>query len=291
MSLLEETLTSLQIRDGIVLNYVRSGTGQALIFIHGAMGDWRAWAPQWDAFSKHFDCISYSRRYSHPNPNPMNSRQHNALVEAWDLEDLMDALAIDKAILVGSSYGGFTALAMALRAPERVQAVVSVEAPMMRYAEKTEKGAAIAQAFMQASALPAREAFERGDDETGVTILTGGIVGKSPEDIPSHVLERRMLNANAARSLALSDDEFPLLREADLAALPMPVLLMSGAETAPVHSAIFDAVCATMPLAQVRIVEGSGHSVSQQKPETFNAEVLAFLENIQSGREGLSQAG
>ena len=291
MDLLEHTPTPLQISNGIVLNYVRAGAGQTLIFIHGAMGDWRAWAPQWNEFSKHFDCISYSRRYSHPNPNLMNSRQHNALIDAADLEELMNGLGIEKAILVGSSYGGFTALAMALRAPNRVQAIVSVEAPMMRYAEKTEEGAAIANAFLRASALPAREAFERGDDKAGVTILTGGIVGKNPDEIPAQVLERRMLNARAARSLALSDDEFPMLNEADLASLEMPVLLMSGAETAPVHSAIFDAVCAAMPTADVRIVEGSGHSVSQQKPDAFNSEVLAFLDGMRTEGRRSVQTG
>ena len=131
------------------------------------MGDWRAFGPQWQAFTAQFDCISYSRRYSHPNPNPMISRQHNALVDAEDLEGLMDELGIEKAVLVGSSYGGFTALAMAVRAPERVRAVVSVEAPMMRYALQTEGGARIARAFLEASADPAREAFERGTMRLG----------------------------------------------------------------------------------------------------------------------------
>lgn len=263
----------------MVLNYVRAGSGPTLIFIHGAMGDWRSWSPQWDVFTRHFDCISYSRRYSAPNPNPMNSRDHNALVDAEDLDALMDVLAIDKAILVGSSYGGFTALAMAVRAPGRVRAVVSVEAPMMRYAEMSEDGANVVRAFRESTVIPAREAFERGDDAEGVRILTGGIVGRKTNDIPAEILERRMQNARAARSLSLSNDEFPLLDPEALSRLPMPVLLMSGADTAPVHAAIFAAVVKAMPSARVRIVEGSGHSVSQQQPEIFNSEVLHFIED------------
>ncbi len=278
MALLDLPLAPVLLANGIELNHVRAGAGPSLIFIHGAMGDWRACAPQWDAFTARFDCISYSRRYSHPNPNPMDTRAHNALVDAEDLEALMDALGIDEAILVGSSYGGFTALAMALRAPARVRAVVSVEAPMMRYALQSEHGAKIAQAFLEASANPARDAFERGDDAAGVALLTGGIVGQAVEDIPKAIMERRMLNAKAARSLALSDDEFPWLEPSDLAALPMPVMLLSGAKTAPVHDAIFNAVSAAMPQAQALKVEGVGHSVSQQAPETFNQMVLTFLE-------------
>lgn len=279
MSILDLSPTPVTLDSGITLNYIRSGKGVPLIFIHGAMGDWRAWAPQWDAFTAHFDCISYSRRYSFPNPNTMKTRGHNAIVDAKDLQDLMDVLDIQKAILVGSSYGGFTALAMALRAPNRVSALISVEAPMMRYAQMTEDGAEIARRFLEISALPARAAFERGDNAEGIAILTGGIVGRDPKDIPPHILERRMQNMEAARSLALSDDEFPLLDAAELAELPMPVLLMSGADTAPVHAAIFKAVSANMPQAKIRIVVGSEHAVSQQQPEIFNTEVLNFLSN------------
>lgn len=277
MSLIDLTPAPVQLPTGIELNYVRAGSGPNLIFIHGAMGDWRSWAPQWEAFTSKFDCISYSRRYSHPNPNPMNTRSHNALVDAEDLEGLMDALGIAQAVLVGSSYGGFTALAMAVRSPDRVHAIVSVEAPMMRYALTSDEGTKIAEAFLESAARPARAAFERGDDAEGLSILTGGIIGKRPADIPASVLERRMQNVNAARSLSLSDDEFPWLAPEALRALDMPVLLMTGAETAPVHAAIFDAVSQAMPAARVQVVTGSGHSVSQHQPDAFNALVMRFL--------------
>lgn len=88
-----------------------------------------------------------------------------------------------------------------------------------------------------------------------------------------------MLNAKAARSLALSDDEFPWLEPADLEALPMPVMLLSGEQTAPVHDAIFKAVAAVMPQVRAHKIVGAGHSVSQQQPETFNRLVLDFLKS------------
>jgi pimeloyl-ACP methyl ester carboxylesterase len=271
---LEQHVATL--KSGMALTYVREGTGPNLIFIHGAMGDWRAFAPQWAAFADKFDCISYSRRYSFPNPNKMNTRDHNALVDAEDLEGLMDALEIEEAILVGSSYGGYTALATALRMPARVRAVVAVEAPMMRYVLQSDTPE-VAEAFIETTAKPARQAFERGDNALGARLLTGGIVGQAPARVPAEVMERRMLNVHAARSLALSDDEFPWLEPAKMAALPMPLFLISGKNTAPIHAAIFQEVCKAMPQAKSLIVEGAGHSVAQQQPETFNAEVLSFL--------------
>lgn len=280
MTFAELSPTAVELPNGVTLNYVRGGQGDPLIFIHGAMGDWRAWAPQWEAFTALYDCISYSRRYSFPNANAMASPDHGALVEARDLRLFMDVLGLDRAILVGSSYGGFTALALAIESPERIAAIVAVEPPMMRYAEMDEDGAAIAAKFRETTVLPSRAAFQRGDDAEGTRILTEGIVerGGKRRTPPPEVMKGRMQNALAARMLALSSDEFPLLAPDKLAAVPMPVLLLSGEETAPVHAAIFRSVVRHMPNAQSRIVEGSGHSVSRQQPERFNEVALGFLQ-------------
>lgn len=275
---------------GIELHYIREGSGPTVILIHGAMGDYRSWGPQWECFTAQFDTLSYSRRYSYPNDNALTTSDHNALIDAEDLVGLMDALNINKAILIGSSYGGFTALAMAVHYPERVTALVSVEAPMMRYAFFEKDTALIANEFLQSTALPARAAFEQGNDEQGVQILTGGIVGKTISNIPEHVMQRRMVNSRAAKSLALSEDEFPLLDKDALSSSKIPMLLMSGANTAPVHTAIFKNVVASIPNAKTKIVEGSGHSVSQHAPDIFNDEVLRFINALPESRKQVNIA-
>jgi len=131
------------------LTYIREGKGPPLIFVHGAMGDLRSWQPQWSSFTRRFGCSSYSRRYSYPNDNPLQTSSHSALVDARDLIGLMDAIGIENAFLAGSSYGGFTALAAAIAAPERIKALVSVEAPMMRYAYNSKESATVAEAFLR----------------------------------------------------------------------------------------------------------------------------------------------
>ena len=194
--------TAVNLPNSVVLNYVREGNGRPLIFIHGAMGDWRAWGQQWTVFSQAFDCISYSRRYSYPNPNRMASPDHNALVDAEDLRLFMAELGLSSAILVGSSYGGFTALALATTAPDLVDAVVAVEPPMMKYASMDDDGAAVAAAFRQATIVPARDAFERGDDLDGTLILTTGIVARDGKSAtpPAHIMK-----STAAKCLGRAD--------------------------------------------------------------------------------------
>ena len=262
---------------GVQLHTVREGQGTPLIFIHGAMGDWRSWAAQWAAFTPHFDCISYSRRYSFPNHNPMPSPDHGALHEAQDLRLLMDAMGIEQAVLVGTSYGAFAALALAVQAPERVRAIVAVEPPMMKYAHRTPQGHAVADAFRRDVIEPANAAFRAGEDERAAQIMTGGINGGRSAVNTGAAMERRLQNLRAMKMLALSSDEFPLLTPEQLAGLSMPVLLLAGRQTQPVHQAIFNNLCAVMPQARHAWVDGAGHGVTREQPDTFNRLALDFL--------------
>lgn len=269
--------TAWALTNGVQLHTVREGQGTPLIFIHGAMGDWRSWGAQWAAFTPHFDCISYSRRYSFPNHNPMPSPDHGALHEAQDLLLLMDAMGIEQAVLVGSSYGAFTALALAVQAPERVKAVVAVEPPMMKYAHRTPEGQAVAEAFRRDVIEPANAAFRMGEDEHAAQIMTGGINGGRSSVNTGAAMERRLQNLRAMKMLALSSDEFPLLTPEQLAGLSMPVFLLAGQQTQPVHRAIFENVSAVMPQAQQAWVDGAGHGVTREQADTFNRLALEFL--------------
>lgn len=273
---LEPTLQLLP--NGVELHTVRAGRGPSLVFIHGAMGDWRSWAPQWTAFTAHFDCVSYSRRYSFPNRNTMASPHHSALDEAEDLLQLLDVLGLQRCILVGSSYGGFTALALAVSHPERVQAVVAVEPPMMKYAQVTAQGRAIAAEFRERIIEPANAAFRAGDDERASRIMTGGINGAASPVTDGVAMQRRLQNVRAMKMLALSTDEFPLLAPDALAALPMPVMLLSGSLTEAVHHTIYEQLCRHMPQAHTLKVDGAGHGVTREQPQVFNTRVLEFLQ-------------
>jgi len=90
----------------------------------------------------------------------------------------------------------------------------------------------------------------------------------------------RLQNVRAMRMLALSSDEFPLLAPEDLAALPMPVLLLAGERTEPIHDATFRNICAAMPNARTARIPGAGHATGRDAPEAFNRTVLEFLSGL-----------
>ncbi|MDP3519198.1 MAG: alpha/beta hydrolase [Hydrogenophaga sp.] len=272
------TLRVARLPSGVTLAHDVAGQGPPLVFIHGVMGDWRSWDAQWPAFTAHHRCLRYSRRYNHPNHNTMPSPDHSALHEAQDLLGLLDHLGWERAILVGSSYGSFAALALAVQHPERCAALALSEPPMMKYAQHSAAGREAEARFRADVIEPANAAFRRGDDETAARIMTGGINGQGVATLTPEGMSRRLQNIVAMKTLALSSDEFPWLAPAWLAALAMPVLLLAGERTPPIHAEIFRNVCAAMPQAEQVIVPDAGHGTSRDNPAFFNATVLDFLE-------------
>ena len=263
----------------LVFHHVSEGEGAALVFVHGVLGDWRSWAPQWTAFTPQFRCISYSRRYSVPNGNTGPSPNHSARIEAQDLQQLLQAWGAAPAILVGSSYGAYTALMLALAQPALVRALVLAEPPLVCWAHHVPGGAEVRAAFEREVTWPARLAFEAGDDVRGVQLMTGGIVGgEALARMPPQALARRMENALSMKRLALSSDEFPAPDLARLQAFDKPTLLLAGEHTPPIHDCCFRALCAAMPQAEQQRIPDAGHGVARDNPAVFNHRVLDFLQ-------------
>ena len=267
--------------DGAEFHHQEAGAGRPLVFVHGGMGDWSSWEPQWEAFTPSFRCITYSRRFSSPNRNPMAFADHSVRREARDLAALLRAWRARPAILVGTSYGAYTALQLALTDPGSVSALALTEPPVLPFADRAPGGRAARLAFEREVLAPADQAFRAGRALEAVELLTTGINGPGPGEALSPAgRARRLRNAEAMRALALSNDPYPALDEVALARLRTPTLLMSGEHTLPVHRAITAALAQLMPAAQLVRVPGCGHGVHRDNPQAFNERVLRFLREI-----------
>ena len=271
-------LRCVRTAQALEFHYVEAGTGTPLVFVHGGMGDWSSWAPQWDAFTPAFRCISYSRRYSSPNQNLSMSKHHSVLDEAQDLGALLPLWDAAPAVLVGTSYGAYTALQLALTAPQQVAALVLTEPPVLPWADSVPGGREARLEFETEVLAPSTQAFAQGDPELAVQLLTCGINGRSPGEAHTPAgRQRRLRNARAMQALAQSDQAYPSLDAAAAAALRCPILLLQGADTGALHRATTEAVARRLPQALRQQVPTSGHGVHRDNPGDFNRLVLAFL--------------
>ena len=101
------------------------GSGPAVVFLHGGLGDSRLFEPQARALADSFRCVRFDVRLWGRSEAPGEPF-------SWidDTIGVLDALDIERAALVGLSFGGGIALDVALAHPERVSALVHVAAGM-----------------------------------------------------------------------------------------------------------------------------------------------------------------
>ncbi len=97
------------------------GEGPPVLFIHGGLGDSRLFEPQARALAGRFRCIRYDLRHWGRSESP-----DDAYSEVADAVGVLDVLGVERAAVVGLSYGGGIALDVALEHPGRVWALVHV---------------------------------------------------------------------------------------------------------------------------------------------------------------------
>ena len=102
----------------------QTGGGQAVLLIHGLPGCIEDWEPIMPELSKRFHVIAYDRPghgFSSAN-NLKYNLEHNADIAFA----IIHKLGLNNPIIVGHSYGGIIALAMAVRDISTIKAFVSV---------------------------------------------------------------------------------------------------------------------------------------------------------------------
>ena len=121
---------SVAIGDGLELNVVDVGSGSPVVLVHGlpsCASDWTT-VPQKLAALGH-RVIAYDRiGFGYSSRPPATGDHYTYASNAHDLAKLLDALGIERATLVGWSYGGAVVQTFAEQAPQRVERLVLVAA-------------------------------------------------------------------------------------------------------------------------------------------------------------------
>jgi pimeloyl-ACP methyl ester carboxylesterase len=94
-----------------------------LILLHGAGSNSAMWAGDFVEFSRHYRVYAVDLLGEPGRSAPVRPDWKSAAYAEW-LGDVLDALKIERAILVGLSQGGWTALKFATSRPERVHKLV-----------------------------------------------------------------------------------------------------------------------------------------------------------------------
>ena len=112
--------------NGIEMYYETYGQGPPLVLLHGFFHTASMWKPYVAALAEHYRVVAVDLRGHGRSTNPANQFNHRQ--SALDVYALMEQLEIDRFKAIGFSSGGMTLLHVATQQPERVEAMVLIDA-------------------------------------------------------------------------------------------------------------------------------------------------------------------
>ena len=257
-----------------------SGSGPALLLLHGLGCDSSTWTDVIPALSKNFTVIAPDL-LGHGESDKPNA-DYSLGGYANGMRDLLTVLGIDKVTVVGHSFGGGVAMQFAYQFPDRTERVILVSTgglgkevnPLIRFLTLPGSGALLAAATFRpwrpvvAGAMRAlsRTPLSATRDLDEVASIYESMADPAQrtavQRVTSHVLDWR------GQYVTMTDRSY-------LARL-MPVLVVWGRQDMVIPSAHAD-LAPTHELSDVHIFEDSGHFPHKDHPKEFVHIVTKFI--------------
>lgn len=268
---------SLQVttHDGGTLHVLTKGEGRPVVLLHGITLRGSAWRYQF-ALADRARVLAVDHRGHGRSVAGSDGYGLNPLAD--DLADLLVALDLRDAVLVGHSMGGMTIMRFARRHPDLLRERVAGLVLVATTAEPV-LGLGVAHRHRRVGALLERRGplFRLGerDFDYGLVRLTFG-----DRALPHHVEALRRMAATMDPE-ALHRSAMGLMDNDELGALgevKVPVTVMVGSRdalTPPRHSR---RMAAAFPDAELVVLEGAGHELMLERPDEVNAAIAAMLE-------------
>ena len=236
------------------LRVLSQGSGPTVVFLHGP------WGLAWDPFLDEL-----SRRYTvhapeHPGTTPEAPDDVYHLDGLWDLvfcyQELLDALGLESAMLVGHSFGGMVACELAAADPRRVRRLALIDPiGFWRETDRIANWMMLPQSklretiFHDGGGEAAQRMFGTADDPEAAAasrvrlMWAMGTTGKFIWPIPDKGLKKRIHRITA------------------------PTLVLWGKEDRLVPAVYADEFSHRISGARVQLVEGAGHAPQLEQAE------------------------
>jgi pimeloyl-ACP methyl ester carboxylesterase len=266
MSLTSSTVT---LATGIALSYAAKGDESApvIVLLPGPTDSWRSYQPVLDRLPSSIRAIAVSPRGHGDSDKPATGYRVEDF--AADVVPLLDALAVERAVVAGHSGSCLVARRVAIDHPERVAGLVLEASPF------TLRGHAGLRGFVESvvSALgdPIDPAFARSFvAETSSDRLPSDLVDLLAEEllkVPARVWKEMF------GGLLTYDDV------AELGCLTVPTLLVWGDGDGLVGREAQEMLVERIPSADLLVYHRSGHTPRWEDPMRFATDVTNFVEH------------
>jgi pimeloyl-ACP methyl ester carboxylesterase len=228
--------------------YDEHGTGSPLVLLHGGLVDARFFEPNLAPLAERFHVYTPERRGHGHTPDVEGPITYQLMAD--DTIAFLDTVVGEAADLVGHSDGAFTAMLVAMRRPELVKRLVMISGGFNKSGE----------------AMP--------DMEWNVDQLAEFLGPAYGEVSPDGIDHFKVVATKIGEMAAVE----PNLQASELASVSQRSLVMFSDDdlmTLPHAVEMYDA----LPNAELAVVPGTSHFLTQEKPDLVNTLVLDFLTN------------
>lgn len=265
--------------DGLVLNVDRYGMGPPVVLLHGFTGSRTSWYDVVKAIDGEFTTLSVDMIGHGWSGSPPTVARYEMSRAVDDLVTMLHTIGFERAVWVGYSLGGRTALQLAVQHPEAVSALVLEGAsPGLPTEQERADRIAADEALARKLETDGLEAFI--DYWQSIPLWDSQ---KTTLSEPQRVALRQQRLAQRATGLANSlrgmGTGSQMWVGDRLQGLDVPVLLTAGSLDVK-FSAIAAEMAQAIPDARLEIIEAAGHCAHLEQPAAFNAVLLDFLRGI-----------
>lgn len=244
---------------GATVDVVRKGSGPQLFMLHGGGGP-VAEMPFADKLAESFEVIAPVHPGFNGSPIPEHFDDMQDLVYLY--RDLMDALDLDDAIMMGFSFGGWTAAELAVISTARLSKLILVDPVGVKVGGREDRDIA--------------DVFATPPDE--LARLMWHDPANAPN--PTHMSDAEQETAQSNR-VALSLYTWqPYMHNPKLPGrlhrIDVPTLLIWGESDGLVTPDYGRAFCAMIPGAKMAVIPKAGHAPQVEQPDAFVGLVTSF---------------
>jgi pimeloyl-ACP methyl ester carboxylesterase len=233
-------------------------------------------------FSGGYRCLTYAARGYPPSGVPGDGAAYSQERAVADAIAVLDGLGVARAHVVGLSMGGFTALHLVLRHPDRVASAVVAGAG---YGAQPERAEAFRAECRATAAAFETEGAERVAARYAVGPARVQFQNKNPRgwaEFAAALAGHSALGAALTmRGVQAARPSLYDLRD-ELARVRTPVLLITGDED---EGCLEPALMLkrTIPASGLAILPRTGHTANLEEPDVFNGLVDRFLAAVARG--------
>jgi 2-(acetamidomethylene)succinate hydrolase len=257
---------------GVDIVFRVRGSGPVVVLLHGTSANHAVWEPVGDALVTGATVVALDQRGHGRSDKPATGYRGEDFVT--DVETVLDALGIERAVVAGHSLGGRNAWLAAARLPDRVSGAVVVDyTPYVEPAVLDELDVRVARGFRSFADLDEIESYLRDR----YPVILPGAVSRRARWGYRPTADGRLVPLASAEAMSQLIEGFRTPYDDEFRSVAVPMTHLRGRESAIVSEAAWDRAMIDRPDDRFVVVDDTDHYIPEERPALVAAEIASVL--------------